>query len=91
MLRTIFIASIFLLSPICFAEKIADHVVIVSIDGGKPSTIEKTDLPNIKALAKTGSVSWNAQTILPSATLMSHASMISGVDMDVHGVNVLFT
>jgi predicted AlkP superfamily pyrophosphatase or phosphodiesterase len=64
----------------------AKHVVVISIDGGKPSTIEKTNLPTLHSLAREGASSWAAETILPSVTLPSHASMVSGVDVNVHGL-----
>mgnify|MGYP001627120910 CR=1 FL=1 len=65
-------------------------VVIISWDGGKPSAMQKLvkegKLPTIKALLSEGSYSWNAQTIVPSSTLPSHTSMVTGVTMQRHGV-----
>lgn len=65
-------------------------VVIISWDGGKPSVIrqlvKEDKLPNIKALIAEGSYSWTAQTIVPSSTLPSHTSMVTGVTMQKHGV-----
>jgi hypothetical protein len=42
--------------------------------------------PNILALAGRGAYSWQAQTILPSTTLPSHVSMLSGFTPDAHGI-----
>ncbi len=65
-------------------------VVIISWDGGKPSVIRQLvkegKLPTIKALIAEGSYSWTAQTIVPSSTLPSHTSMVTGVTMQKHGV-----
>jgi len=65
-------------------------VVIISWDGGKPSVIRQLvkegKLPTVKALIAEGSYSWTAQTIVPSSTLPSHTSMVTGVTMQKHGV-----
>ncbi len=37
-------------------------------------------------LWQNGAYSWTAQTVLPSVTLVSHASMLSGVPPEVHGI-----
>jgi predicted AlkP superfamily pyrophosphatase or phosphodiesterase len=42
--------------------------------------------PNILALADRGAHSWQAQTVMPSTTLPSHISMLSGFTPDVHGI-----
>ncbi|MDW8028136.1 MAG: alkaline phosphatase family protein, partial [Armatimonadota bacterium] len=65
-------------------------VVIISWDGGKPSVIrqmvKEARLPNIYSLLIEGSYSWTAQTIVPSSTLQSHTSMVTGLTMQRHGV-----
>jgi predicted AlkP superfamily pyrophosphatase or phosphodiesterase len=63
----------------------ADLVVVVSIDGLRPDVIT----PSMKALHRLylqGSSAKNARTIDKSATLPSHASMVSGVDSSEHGL-----
>jgi predicted AlkP superfamily pyrophosphatase or phosphodiesterase len=66
--------------------RVTDHVVIVSIDGLRPDAIERFDATTLRRLMREGSYSRDAQTILPSTTLPSHASMLTGVDVDVHRV-----
>ena len=64
----------------------ADAVVIVSIDGLRPDVIT----PDMKALHRLflqGSSAKVARTINKSATLPSHASMVSGVDSTEHGLD----
>jgi arylsulfatase A-like enzyme len=61
-------------------------VLIVSIDGLRPDALQSADTPNLDQLIERGSVSWTAQTVLPSVTLPSTASMLSGSSPDVHGV-----
>jgi len=65
----------------------AEHVVIVSIDGGRPDVILTSDTPNIHALAAEGAYTWWAQTIIPSVTLPSHCSMLTGCQMAKHGIS----
>jgi len=63
----------------------ADIVVVVSIDGLRPDVIT----PNLKSLHRLwlqGSSPKVARTIDKSATLPSHASMVSGVDSPEHGL-----
>jgi predicted AlkP superfamily pyrophosphatase or phosphodiesterase len=62
------------------------RVVIISVDGLRPDAIVAAGAANIQALAHRGAYTWRAQTILPSITLPSHASMLSGFPPSVHGI-----
>jgi predicted AlkP superfamily pyrophosphatase or phosphodiesterase len=66
--------------------RLTDHVLIVSIDGLRPDAIERFNAATLQRLMHEGSYSRDAQTILPSTTLPSHTSMLTGVDVDVHHV-----
>jgi len=59
-------------------------VVIISIDGGKPSAIRRLiaegKLPNLKRLMEEGSYTLTAQTVIPSSTAPAHVSMLTGID-----------
>lgn len=68
------------------AERRADHVFIISFDGGKPAVIAESEMPVIKKLAAEGAVTWTASTIFPPKTLPSHTSMLTGVGPDKHQV-----
>jgi hypothetical protein len=61
-------------------------VAIISIDGLRPDALVTVGAPNILALADRGAYSWQARTIMPSLTLPSHVSMLSGFTPDVHGI-----
>lgn len=63
------------------------HVIVVSIDGLRPDAIERFGAAHLEALLEKGRYSFDARTILPSLTLPSHTSMITGVDPSIHGVN----
>ena len=66
--------------------RVSEHVVIISIDGLRPDAIDEFDAHTIERLMREGAFSLNAQTILPSKTLPSHTSMLTGVDADGHGI-----
>jgi predicted AlkP superfamily pyrophosphatase or phosphodiesterase len=57
------------------------------VDGLRPEAIKLADTPTLDELIAQGAVSWSAQTVLPSATLPGHASMVCGSSPEVHGVN----
>jgi predicted AlkP superfamily pyrophosphatase or phosphodiesterase len=62
------------------------RVAIISIDGLRPDALQQTGAPNIMTLAARGAFTWRAQTIMPSNTLPSHISMLSGYVPEEHGV-----
>lgn len=64
----------------------AEHVFIISIDGGKPAVIAEGEAPTLKKIAAEGAVTWQASTIFPSITLPSHTSMLTGVGPDKHKI-----
>jgi predicted AlkP superfamily pyrophosphatase or phosphodiesterase len=65
---------------------LSPHAVIVSIDGLRPDALQQVETPNIQALAAAGAYTWKAQTILPSNTLPSHTSMLTGYPVSVHKI-----
>lgn len=76
----------FFTSSSLLAERLTDHVFIISFDGGKPAVIAESEMPTIKKLAAEGAVTWTAQTIFPSKTLPSHTSMLTGLGPAKHHV-----
>ena len=66
--------------------RVADHIIIISVDGLRPDAIEKYQAPNIQRLMREGRYSMTAQTISISKTLPSHTSMLTGVDAETHGI-----
>jgi predicted AlkP superfamily pyrophosphatase or phosphodiesterase len=74
-------------SSVALAAPRAEHVFIVSFDGGKPAVMQQSEMPTLKAMVKEGACTWNAQTTFPSVTLIAHTSMLTGVGPDKHKVN----
>ncbi len=66
---------------------LAERVLIITVDGLRADSVEPNYMPNLFSLKQTGTYSQNAQTTYPSATLPSHASMLTGMCPDKHGVD----
>jgi arylsulfatase A-like enzyme len=63
------------------------RVVIISEDGMRPELIyQQQHMQWHQLLAKNGASTWRARTIRTASTLPSHASMLSGVDVNLHGL-----
>lgn len=80
------LAAFLSLGVSAFAAPRAEHVFIVSIDGGKPAVIAESEAPTLKKMAAEGAVTWQASTIFPSITLPSHTSMLTGVGPEKHQI-----
>jgi arylsulfatase A-like enzyme len=52
----------------------------------RPDALDPVRTPTILALAASGAFTPTAQTIHPSATLPAHGSMLSGYDVEQHGL-----
>lgn len=68
------------------AEPISRHVILIGVDGLRPDAMLAADAPRMKAALLQGAYSLSAQTIYPSATLPSHASMLTGLSPERHRV-----
>ena len=84
----LFVLALSVVSLACrlHAAPRAEHVFIISFDGGKPAVIAESETPTLKKMAAEGAVTWQASTIFPSKTLPSHTSMMTGVGPDKHQV-----
>ncbi len=63
-----------------------EHVVLISIDGLRPDALEQADTPVLDALRAAGAYSPVAQAVLPTVTLVNHASMLGGMSPEKHGI-----
>lgn len=63
------------------------HVIVISIDGANCELVQKAEMPNLKRLVAEGAHTWLARTIIPSKTLPSHTSMLTGVDIARHQID----
>lgn len=63
----------------------ADLVLLISVDGLREDAVFPL-ARNMHRLANEGTSAVNARTVSKASTLPSHASMVSGVDWDRHGL-----
>lgn len=63
------------------------HVIVISFDQGGGQEIKKADnMPTFHEMVEQGAVDWKAYTIVPSITLPSHTSMLTGVGIQAHQI-----
>ena len=77
--HAVMLLVLLLLTVSAWAERRAEHVFIISLDGGKPAVMHQSQMPITDQLVAEGACTWEAQTIFPSITLPSHTSMLTGV------------
>lgn len=65
----------------------AKHVFVISIDQGNPDAIQEYNMPVVQEMARDGAHTWTAYTIVPSVTLPSHTSMLTGVGLQKHQID----
>jgi predicted AlkP superfamily pyrophosphatase or phosphodiesterase len=85
-LLTAFLTIGFFAAPTASAKPHVRHVFIISFDQGNPDLIEKTPMPTFHGMVDGGAHTWSAYTIVPSLTLPSHTSMLTGVGPQVHQI-----
>ena len=68
------------------AAAVTRHVIVISVDGLRPDAIEAAGAANLQRMMREGAYSLQARTIMPSRTLPSHTSMLTGVQPAVHGI-----
>ena len=72
--------------PVPQHNGLTEHVVLVSIDGLRPDAITLFAAPTLQRLMREGSYTLKATTIVPSKTLPSHTSMLTGQPPEIHRV-----
>lgn len=65
----------------------AQHVFIISFDQGGGDIIRSQPAPEFKKMFADGAATWRAYTIVPSITLPSHTSMLTGVGIQEHQID----
>jgi hypothetical protein len=66
--------------------RVTEHVILVSLDGLRPDAIDAFGATTLQRLIREGRHSLEATTVLPSNTIPSHTSLVTGVEPAVHGV-----
>jgi arylsulfatase A-like enzyme len=63
-----------------------ERVILFSLDGLRPDALAPDRTPVVLSLAARGAATWTAETVVPSATLPAHGSMLSGYEIEDHGL-----
>jgi predicted AlkP superfamily pyrophosphatase or phosphodiesterase len=79
-------ATFCLCAWVALAAPRAEHVFVISIDGGNPRILQRGAMPVLKKLMRGGAHTSVATTSIPPLTLPAHASMLTGVAQDLHKV-----
>ncbi|MCK4324887.1 MAG: alkaline phosphatase family protein, partial [Armatimonadetes bacterium] len=66
----------------------AESLVLCSIDGMRPDALCAADTPAMDTIIARGAICWQARTVVPSATLPAHISMLHGIDAPRRGLNI---
>ena len=87
----LFISMIPLNGPVVIAQVAHEEyygrlAVIVVVDGLEPSIIPTLNLTTLPALASEGVSTYNAKTVLPSATTVAHAALATGCYPEKNGI-----
>ena len=79
--------ALFLFSCSTQSERtlLADHVILIGLDGWGAYSVEKAEMPNVKALMENGSYTMKKRAVLPSSSAVNWASMFMGAGPELHG------
>jgi arylsulfatase A-like enzyme len=72
--------------PVLATRPADPRVVIITIDGLRPDVLLRADTPNIRRLMASGSFTLWARTVPECYTLPAHASILTGVLPQKHGI-----
>jgi len=85
--RTISVTvPLFALSFSCVAAPLAQHVVVIGIDGMTAKSVEKAATPNMHVLMTSGSYTLAAHAVRPTVSGPNWASILMGSEPATHGV-----
>lgn len=68
------------------AQAIAEHVVVIGVDGMSPAGIRTANTPTMDGLMARGAYTLNARAVMPTSSSSNWASMIMGAGPEQHGV-----
>ena len=68
------------------ALPIAEHVVIIGVDGLSPRGIAETSTPALDRLIQNGASTMHARAVMPTSSSPNWASMIMGAGPEQHGI-----
>lgn len=85
-LRLLSLTGVFLTVSAAGAERLAEHVVVIGLDGCRPEAIQQAAGPVLKELWQTGACHWQAQAAEPSVTHVNFAGILTSCQPEKHGI-----
>lgn len=82
-----FLTALFVAAVACTPEKEwkADHIIFIGLDGWGSYSVEKADMPNVKAFMSEGCYTLGKRAVLPSSSAVNWATMFMGANPEIHG------
>lgn len=68
------------------SEQLAQHVIVIGIDGLSPDGITNADTPALDTMIAEGSSTMHARAVMPSSSGANWGSMIMGTGPEQHGI-----
>ena len=69
----------------CKKAPVAEHVIMLTIDGMSSADFNPEELPTLKALMDEGCWTLQKRSVVPSVSAVNWASMFMGVGTEIHG------
>lgn len=66
------------------AQRKADHVILIGLDGWGSYSVEKAEMPNVKEQMKRGAWTLQKRSVFPSSSAPNWASMFMGAGPELH-------
>lgn len=66
-------------------EWMAQHVILIGLDGWGGYSVDKADMPHVKQLMNQGAYTLQKRSVLPSSSAVNWASMFMGAGPELHG------
>lgn len=66
-------------------EPVAEHVILIGLDGWGAYSYDKADMPTVKNMAQEGCYTLKKRSVLPSSSAVNWASMYMGAGPELHG------
>lgn len=87
MKRLLYLTVIALVAASCTGktDRKAEHVIFIGLDGWGAYSVEKAEMPNVKALMEDGCYTLGKRSVLPSSSAVNWATMFMGANPEVHG------
>ncbi len=75
-----------LITTLVSAQQLANHVVVIGMDGTSPFGLLSAEIPNMKMMMDNGVVTFHGRAVRPSSSSSNWGSMLMGAEPSQHGI-----